>query len=421
MNAFSNLERLPPRTLEDRDNFGSDNQNLRVWLDNEWTNPKFTKPITGKTYSGKSPNVTYVFKRLTAAFGPIGWGWGYEIIRDQDIADPTGGVITNFITIRFFYYPLPNGRDPEKPEGYGRASFEQIGATTMAYTTRGKDGQPGRAIFDDDAKKKSISDAITKAASMIGICGDLFLGRHDDNKYLTDIAKEDAAARLEQSPFAFIDDAGETHRVMELADWIDAWRSVVRDRTSSNQLERLRSDWDRNRDAINVVKKLYRKAATSLEDAIRVALGLEVEPEQPPADNKDMLRAIAGRPEPEPAKPTLQDSMPGGSTSQAAEGGGAASAAKGLPYLDGQNKLQSAAKFGELRQGVEAALAHIGPDREGLYLYHQSMTPYLESMAKSPNKAVVAAGAAVATMIVDAREKVAVLSRANTGRLHPEE
>ena len=473
MNAYTPAERTP-RTREERDNFLPDNPNLRVWLENEWTNPAFTKPITGKTYQGKSPNVTYVIKRLTAAFGPIGWGWGYSIAKDQDVTDEKSGTVTNFITLDFFYYPF--GRKEDQPESRGRASFAQIGATTMAYATAARDNKPSRAVFDDDAKKKSVSDAITKAASFIGITADLFLGRHDDSKYLSSIEQEDAAARLAQSPFVYIDADGEETRVEHLGAWMEGWRSQVRNRVDADDLDGLRADWDRNRDVINGLKKQYRGPMTKLEDAIRVALGLEAEPKQTrPAEDKDTARAIADGTgdgdgvagEREAAKagaakdlrdmgagkiadriegkteadrqaevrghnasvidnlrqgktiegPKLEDSMPGGPDPKAAGGGGdAQSAAKGIPYLSADTRPQSARTPKEFYDGLRSALAELMPDRGALNLYAREMGEIVESLGKSKEKRIKDLAKIAHEMITGAKEQAYEMSKANTGR-----
>ncbi|MDT8329054.1 MAG: hypothetical protein RQ750_17060, partial [Roseovarius sp.] len=84
------------------------------------------------------------------------------------------------------------------------STFEAYGQTKMAYMTSG-----GFLKVDEDAPKKSLTDAITKAASQIGIAANIFLGRWDDNKYIAevaqDFAKRDAPPPAPRDPDAVRD------------------------------------------------------------------------------------------------------------------------------------------------------------------------------------------------------------------------
>lgn len=148
------------------------NPNLALFLremptTTEWQGEATTKPFkkTGG-FSGTSLDAMYVVARLTAAFGPVGIGWGYEVKSERDLVlppSPDGKVRgTHFAVVRFWY----------KHDGQ-TGSFEEIGGT------------PITGYGDDDAGKKSVTDAITKAASRIGIGADIHLGLWDDNKYVT--------------------------------------------------------------------------------------------------------------------------------------------------------------------------------------------------------------------------------------------
>jgi hypothetical protein len=53
-------------------------------------------------------------------------------------------------------------------------------------------------MVDEDAPKKSLTDAITKAASHLGIAANIFLGRWDDNKYVAEVAQGYAAEGAEK-------------------------------------------------------------------------------------------------------------------------------------------------------------------------------------------------------------------------------
>jgi hypothetical protein len=151
----------------------STNPNLALFLremptNTEWMGEETTKPFKkGGGFSGTSLDAMYVVARLTSAFGPVGIGWGYEVKSERDLIlppSPEGKVRgTHFAVVRFWY--KHNGEV---------GTFEEIGGTPLT------------GFGDDDAGKKSVTDAITKAASRIGIGADIHLGRFDDNKYVTE-------------------------------------------------------------------------------------------------------------------------------------------------------------------------------------------------------------------------------------------
>jgi hypothetical protein len=152
------------------------------------TDPKYTKPFKkGGGFSGTAINATSTVMKLTQEFGPAGWGWGYIVTGYRDVwpdpaykgSDGKPWAPLNFCDIVFWYFP--GGRlegfgqhsdDPRKIPGC--AWFSQVGGTE--YT--------GRA--DDEVCKKSLTDAITKAASHIGANADIHLGLFDDSKYVDD-------------------------------------------------------------------------------------------------------------------------------------------------------------------------------------------------------------------------------------------
>jgi hypothetical protein len=143
--------------------------NLELWERFADIDPKFTKPITGKPYKGTSPNPQYVIRCLTEMFGPVGVGFGWEVIADGFM--PLGDQVLHWCRIRFWH-----GKDGRGFDAYGQ---------TMALS---KTSNGLRA--DEDAPKKSLTDAIVKAASQIGVGSNIFLGRWDDQKYVESVNRE---------------------------------------------------------------------------------------------------------------------------------------------------------------------------------------------------------------------------------------
>ncbi|HGN2286791.1 TPA: hypothetical protein ACKRXN_002636 [Proteus mirabilis] len=178
--------------LEEVLNLGDAN-NLNIWKRVQRTDPRFTKPLEGVGFIGTSINSTYMFMRATEIFGPIGEGWGYEVLEEKFIdgkplVEPVldernKQVATRFlrdgdgslfceqnhsIKIRFWYII----------ECETRGEFESYGATPYRYQTNYGIKVDGEVI------KKSLTDAIKKALSMLGFSSDVFMGMHDNPEYL---------------------------------------------------------------------------------------------------------------------------------------------------------------------------------------------------------------------------------------------
>lgn len=151
--------------------------NLHLWERFADIDPKFTKPITGKPYKGTSPNPHYIIRCLTEMFGPVGVGFGWLV--EAEGFQPLGEEVLHWCRIRFWH------GDPSQP---GFSAYGQTKA--LAKTKNG-------LSLDEDAPKKSLTDAITKAASQVGVAANIFLGRWDDSKY---VAEVNAEYRAEEKP-----------------------------------------------------------------------------------------------------------------------------------------------------------------------------------------------------------------------------
>lgn len=174
------------------------NPNLALWDSMKEVDRSFTKPITGKSYKGDSPNPTYVIRKLTEALGPIGKRWGFNVKFDRvregrphqiitkqakeyypSSGDQPGAVqsqvveyeiireLNHEVCITFWF--LQDGPTNDV------LTFDCYGGTPMFYQTNS-----GKWINDEDAAKKSLTDAYTKGASWLGACADIFLGLFDD-------------------------------------------------------------------------------------------------------------------------------------------------------------------------------------------------------------------------------------------------
>lgn len=141
--------------------------NKALWDRAFTTDPSAVKEITGKQYRGNSPKPYWIVERLTEEFGPCGIGWGFSILNErmERLIEPE---ILHVAVVRFWYML-----------GDRRGELEQVGQTKACYAKK-----DGSLMVDEDAPKKSVTDALVKCASYLGFAGDIFSGMWDDSKYV---------------------------------------------------------------------------------------------------------------------------------------------------------------------------------------------------------------------------------------------
>jgi len=160
--------------------------NTALWKRAFVTDPRAVKPITGKQYSGNSPKPYWIVQRLTEELGPCGIGWGFTILseRFERFGEGASSEALHIACVRFWYR-----MDAERGE------FEQVGQTRASYTS-----SKGKFIVDEDAPKKSVTDALVKCASYLGFAGDIFSGMWDDSKYVEQASQHYRDKDLAEDP-----------------------------------------------------------------------------------------------------------------------------------------------------------------------------------------------------------------------------
>lgn len=222
----------------------SNNDHLNIWKRVQRTDARFTKPLDGVGYTGTSINSTYMFMRATEIFGPIGEGWGYEIIEEKfvngkPLAEPVLDERNKQVATRFlrdgdgslfceqnhslkirFWYTI---------ECETRGEFESYGATPYRYqTTYG-------IKVDGEVFKKSLTDAIKKALSMLGFSADVYMGMHDNPEYV-------ASNKLEYEIKAASDNAEDATRIRkELDEKFTRHTETMRSAVTVNELRGITS------------------------------------------------------------------------------------------------------------------------------------------------------------------------------------
>ena len=172
--------------------------NLKIWRTVMRTDPRYTKNLAGAGFEGTSINAEYMVMRATEIFGPVGTGWGFEVIEDRMLPgapmtesiwennkfvrnmilrDSDGSLITELnhsIKIKFWY----------RTDSGTRGEVEAYGATKYLYRSS------GGIKCDGEAQKKSLTDAIKKALSLLGFSADVWLGLYDNDQYKQETALE---------------------------------------------------------------------------------------------------------------------------------------------------------------------------------------------------------------------------------------
>jgi len=143
--------------------------NMRVWEKVWQTDAAYTKGFSrGGGFKGTATNATWLARQATAQFGPCGIGWGFNVVDEQYRAG-AGIDIVHVVRLRLWY--MLDGV---------RGEVEQFGQTQFVGTN--KNGP----YTDEEAPKKSITDAVSKCLSLLGFAADVYLGYWDDSKYVAE-------------------------------------------------------------------------------------------------------------------------------------------------------------------------------------------------------------------------------------------
>jgi hypothetical protein len=161
-------------------------QNLRIWHSVKKTDPSYTKPFSrAGGFKGTDINPLWRMMRMTEEFGPIGQGWGYEVLETR-FDHLTDGQALVFALVKVWY------REDGQTERYEVGP--QWGGTQLIAARK-----DGKLFVDDEAPKKAVTDGITKCLSYLGVSADVYLGMFEDSKYLRSVAEEYRAEKQEEA------------------------------------------------------------------------------------------------------------------------------------------------------------------------------------------------------------------------------
>jgi len=198
--------------------------NLKLWDSVSRTDPSATKDVEIGGRKQTSVNGYCMFKEATSIFGPIGIGWGFKVLEERwddgamivvkvnETENRLEQSKTHTMKINFWY--KLNGE---------RGEFESFGHTAAIYKSKW-------GVTDDgEAPKKSLTDAIKKALSMLGFSADIFMGMYDNQDYVNQLKIESDIDKAEDR------DAEITTRRTETIEYIQ--NSIDSIKNSKSEIE----------------------------------------------------------------------------------------------------------------------------------------------------------------------------------------
>lgn len=138
-------------------------------------NKAHLKEFTRNGFTGTSINPIDVIETLTREFGPCGTGWNVELTRTWHHSASDG---TTCVFVQL-------GLSVKREDGTMSTPIPSIGSANLisVITTRHADKTVEQVqTIDDEAYKKAYTDALGKAAKMLGYGADIYEW-NDSNKY----------------------------------------------------------------------------------------------------------------------------------------------------------------------------------------------------------------------------------------------
>ena len=204
---------------------------MKIWETLSKTNPNYTRTAPssyGKRITTIDP--MYQIQMMTDLFGPVGIGWKYKV--DYKYID---GLIFAEVTIKYF-----------------TDEWHEYGPVCSVQNLSKKNGN-----LDDEAPKKAMTDAMTKAFSHLGMSADVFLGKFDDSKYVEQMKQEFSQPKK-------IPQTNGTEHDNNHVMAIDNIEKDIRNAKTIYELRKLRNY--KYKDAFNLAMKKHLRVYRQLDD-----------------------------------------------------------------------------------------------------------------------------------------------------------
>lgn len=202
----------------------NDNVNLDLWGKAYKTDPSATKSYKGAGgFQGTAIASLYPVQRATEVFGPLGDGWGFEIVADEFIQG--GPLVSNdgeslgcneqTHSIKIKLWAKHNGK-----------TLESFGIGLTPHITKNKYG----VQTDHEAQKKSLTDAIKGGLKLWGFSADVYMGDHDDPEYVKHLQNLEAMDKADDKV------AEEIKQTKEYDDWKVTQIRLIETAVSVNEM-----------------------------------------------------------------------------------------------------------------------------------------------------------------------------------------
>lgn len=232
---------------------------MRIWGAIPKTDKSYTQNANVSGNRQTSVNGLYMVKLATEVLGPIGEAWGYEITSERyDNTKPV--MIKSGDSLEI----LKDGDSIVWEQnhtclltlwhGNKENTIQQFGHTKYRYMK--SDGS--KMIIDDEAPKKSVTDAMKKCLSLLGVCSDVYMGLFDDQSYVAAASTENDLKKADNAD-------------QEYQKQLDKFRAAIDDGIKAINLA----------PNIEAMQRIYGLKA-SMVDRTAPVLGLDLESEKEP-------------------------------------------------------------------------------------------------------------------------------------------
>lgn len=169
---------------------------LELWEKVEKTDPEHTKAFTkGGGFKGTAIKPIYLIKKATELWGPAGGRWGWVVLEEKIIKGAPIMISGARQGYERLHSVLISLRYPTSDiDAFGTASVQSYGHTLLVGVN--KNGP----FTDDEAPKKSLTDAIGKALHYLGFSADVYFGQFDGIKYESEKEEKKATPKEELGP-----------------------------------------------------------------------------------------------------------------------------------------------------------------------------------------------------------------------------
>ena len=145
--------------------------NLKIWNDIKRPPSSVLKKIDFGYLKGKSDiNPQWRLMAMTQAFGVVGHGWTYRIVRTWSETGGDGQVMAfSEVAVK------------TKLNGEWGEEFFGTGGSTIVELSK------GNLKSNDEGYKMATTDALSVAFKAVGVAADIYLGCFDGSKYVKDV------------------------------------------------------------------------------------------------------------------------------------------------------------------------------------------------------------------------------------------